>query len=115
MASKVSIANNALTELGADRIMSFTEDSDNARHINAIFDQCLDMMLQEHPWNFARYRQELAQGVETPDFDYDYQYTLPTNPYCLRVLRAEDDINFVIEGRKLLSIFVVRAIYLIPR
>ncbi|MHA1462012.1 MAG: hypothetical protein ACTSQ0_02980 [Candidatus Heimdallarchaeota archaeon] len=103
MASKVGIANNALTNLGADRIMSFTEDSENARNVNNIFDQTLDMILQDHPWNFARYRQELAQTVDTPVFDYDYQYTLPTNPYCLRVLRAEDDKNFVIEGRKLLT------------
>ena len=105
MASRVAIANLALTSLGADRIVSFTEDSENARRINAIFDYCLDDVLRSHPWNFAIQRQQLAKLVSVPAFGYSYEYLLPGD--ALRVIEVSDGVNlildFKIENRKLLT------------
>lgn len=105
MSSKVSIANLALTILGADRITSLEDNLENARRITAIYDQCLEDVLRAHPWNFALVRQGLARLTTTPAFGYDYEYQLPGD--CLRVIEVNDGTNiitdFKIEGRKLLT------------
>jgi hypothetical protein len=104
MASNVSIANLALTVLGADRITSLADSSENARRITAIYDACLEDVLRSHPWNFAIARQQLALLVSKPVFGYDYEFQLPGD--CLRVIEVNDGTNlitdFKIEGRKLL-------------
>lgn len=63
-----------------------------------------DSVLRAHPWNCATARQALAQEATAPAWGFLYQYTLPTDPFCLRVLQMSD-INavFKIEGRKLLT------------
>jgi hypothetical protein len=105
MASRISIANLALTGLGADRIVSLNEDSENARRINAIFDLCLEDVLRSHPWNFAIQRQQLAKLLSVPAFGYSLEYLLPGD--CLRVLEVNDGscirTDFKIENRKLLT------------
>jgi hypothetical protein len=104
MASKVSIANLALTILGADRITSLDDNAENARRLSTIFDSALEDVLRAHPWNFAIVRAQLALLATTPTFEYDYEYQLPGN--CLRVISVSDGTNiitdFKIEGRKLL-------------
>jgi hypothetical protein len=101
MASKVSICNSALIKLGANTITSLTEDSEEARKCNAIFEHVLDTLLQMHPWNFATYRATLAQLSETPEYRYQYYFQLPTSPYCLQVLEVYNKPEYKIEGRKL--------------
>jgi len=75
-------------------------------------------VFRSHPWNCLINRAELAQETSSPAFGYTYQYALPTNPYCLRVLEfsngslsyPQDNMFsntggpvYVIEGRKLLT------------
>lgn len=108
MASKVSITNRALVKLGVKTITSLTEEVDQARTINAIFDDALDYLITVHHWNFATERTSLARLSGTPSFQYTYQYQLPTNPYCLKVLMVydsdEDEIeDYKIEGRKVIT------------
>lgn len=104
MASDVAICNTALNRLGANTITSFTENSKEARLCNAEYQGIKDQLLRAHPWNCAISRAELAQDSIPPSFGFTYQYTLPTDPYCLRVLQMETEvINFKVEGRKLLT------------
>lgn len=118
MTSTVDIANYALNSLGANNISSFDENSKPARLINQRYESVRDSVFRAHPWNCLIRRTELAQETDTPAFGYAYQYALPTNPYCLRVLEfsngtlsyPQDNMFsntggpvFVIEGRKLLS------------
>ena len=104
MATEVSICSNALRKLGDDPITSLTDDTERARLCNAFYEPTRDAVLRAHPWNFAIERQALSKLVSTPIFDYAYEFTLPTSPYCLRVLKMEyEDYIFKIEGRKLLS------------
>ena len=104
MASRVSIANLALTVLGADRITSLEDNSENARRMTAIYDSCLEDVLRAHPWNFAIVRQQLALLASTPAFGYDYEFQIPGD--CLRVVEVSDGTNlitdFKVEGRKIL-------------
>jgi hypothetical protein len=86
MASQIQIVNMALHQLGAARITSMTDDSEAARVATDIWDICRDSVLVDHNWNFATSRATLAELSTTPDFGYDHQFVLPTDPYCLRVL-----------------------------
>ena len=109
MATEVSICSNALRKLGDDPITSLTEDTERARLCNAFYESSRDSLLRSHPWNFAITRATLAKLSRTPAYGFAYQYALPTDPYCLRVLEMEyQDYIFKIEnlatvGRVLLS------------
>lgn len=118
MPSNVDIANYALNMLGASNISAFDENSKAARVVNQRYEGVRDAVFRAHPWNSLTQRASLAQETSTPDFGYTYQYPLPTDPFCLRVLEfsngtlsyPQDNIHsntngpvFVIEGRKLLT------------
>lgn len=94
MAGAVEICNRALIRLGEETITDLTDDSDRARICNAFYQDIVDSVLSEYPWNFAIYRAELAQLTTSPVWDFAYAYQLPTDPYCLRVLEADiDDLD----------------------
>lgn len=100
MASDVDIANSALNNLGASNINSLTEDSVAARICNQRYEFVRDSVFRAHPWNCLVKRASLAQNSTAPDWQYTYAFTLPTDPYCLRVLRVEDlDTDYQVEGR----------------
>lgn len=118
MASTVDIANYALNNLGASNISSLDENSKAARIVNQRYEAVRDAVFRAHPWNCLINRAELAQESDAPAFGYAYQYALPTNPFCLRVLEfsngtlsyPQDNMTsntggpvYVIEGRKLLT------------
>jgi len=80
--SQVSIINLGLTKIGAKRISALDEDSAEARAANAIYDFCLDSVLEEHPWTFAQKRAALAQLDTTlamTEDNLDYVYAKPTD------------------------------------
>ena len=118
MPSTVDIANYALNNLGASNISALTENSKAARIVNQRYEAVRDAVFRAHPWNCLIQRAQLAQDATAPSFGYAYQYALPTNPYCLRVLEfsngtlsyPQDNMTsntggpvYVIEGRKLLT------------
>ena len=104
MASEVDIINSAMNMIGASNIIARDEDSKAARVSNQRYDSIRDAVLRAHPWNCAVTRRSLAPDSESPAFDWDFQFTLPADPYCLRVLRLDYlDIEFRVEGRKIVS------------
>jgi hypothetical protein len=118
MASTVDIANFALNNLGASNITSLDENSKAARVVNQRYESVRDTVFRAHPWNCLTSRASLAQETNSPAYGYAFQYSLPTDPFCLRVLEfsngslsyPQDNITnnsggpvFVIEGRKLLT------------
>lgn len=103
MASEVEICANALRDLGEDPITSLTDDTERARLCNAVYASTRDAVLRAYPWNFAIARQTLAREQAAPAFEYAYQYTLPTDPYALKVLDLYEGDPWKIEGRKLLT------------
>jgi hypothetical protein len=104
MASEVDIINSAMNMIGASNIIERGEDSKAARVSNQRYDSIRDAVLRAHPWNCAVTRVNLAPDTDAPAFDWDYAFTLPTDPYCLRVLRLDYlDIEFRVEGRKIVT------------
>tara|TARA_S200002703_G_scaffold110664_1_gene96286 strand:+ start:1183 stop:1779 length:597 start_codon:yes stop_codon:yes gene_type:complete len=115
MPSVVDICNEAMDLLGAATITSLTENSKEARLCNRRFETVRDAVLRSHPWNTAITRAEIAKDSAAPAFGFSYQYTLPTDPYCLRVLSFwnsnvdseiaayDSQVMYKIEGRKILS------------
>jgi len=112
MASKVEICNMAFVLIGANVIESLDDDNDRAVIANRFFDDTRDATLRAHPWGFAKERATLAAAAGSPEYGstesgWDYHFTLPTDPFCLRVLEVAEEfpgqIPYSIEGRKLLT------------
>ncbi len=102
MASEVDIINSALNMVGASNIIARSEDSKSARLTNQRFDYVRDAVFRAHPWNCLVTRRALAADTESPVFGFTNQFQLPTDPYCLRVLRLDYlDVDFRVEGRKI--------------
>ena len=103
MASAVDICNSALNMIGASTILALSEDSKAGRICNQRYEFVRDSVFRAHPWIALISRQTLAADSVAPSFTYSSQFTLPTDPFCLRVLKLSDpEIKFEIEGRKLL-------------
>ena len=108
MGSKVDLANEALLLLGANTITSFTDNDSNAVLVNRFYDSERDALLRSHRWNCAVTTANLASLDGTPIIDWEYIFTLPTDPYCLRVLdvrtvTGDIKLDFAVQGRELLT------------
>ena len=104
MPSVVDICNSALNQIGASNIVSLTEDSKAARICNQRYDSIRDGVFRSHPWNCLVTSATLSPDSASPAFDFSYQFTLPTDPYCLRIIRLDSSaISFKVEGRKILA------------
>jgi len=109
MATEVSICSNALRRLGDSPITSLSDDTERARLCNALYEPARDSLLRSHAFNFSITRASLAKSATTPAFEFANQFILPTDPFCLRVLKMEfDDFKFKVEnlageGRVLLT------------
>tara|TARA_R100000935_G_scaffold58811_1_gene98164 strand:- start:3520 stop:4086 length:567 start_codon:yes stop_codon:yes gene_type:complete len=104
MTSQVDICNGALNQIGASTIVSLSDDSKNARMLNQRYEMVRDRVFREHPWNCLLKRATLPADTATPEYEYSYQYTLPAD--CIRVLKTfqmQDDVDFKVEGRKILT------------
>lgn len=102
------LCNFALALVGEKEIASI--DDDDSREANlckAHFDQTVDEELRSYVWNAAESQQELVKRSEPskqPLFDYEFIYALPNDPFCLRVLQVNDDVErYRVSGRSLLS------------
>lgn len=105
MPSAVEVCNQALLLLQEKTIISLTEDSTAGRLCNGKYEYARDAVLRAYPWNSAIRRASLARSTDTPTWGYDYQYALPTDPLCLRVLemRYEETYPWKVEGRYILT------------
>lgn len=102
MASQTGICNVALISIGVDPISSINDaDSKAARTCLALWDTTRDAMLEAAKWRCASKRAEINLTENTPDFDWDYEYQLPSD--YIRMIATKDNTPYLIEGDKLLS------------
>ena len=87
MASKVTIANLALLQLGEEPIVSFDDGSDSANRVSVLYDEAVLSVLSKGAWSFATFRAELAALTTTPEWEFSYAFQLPTNPKLLKLLK----------------------------
>lgn len=92
MASTVEICNQALVKVGAERITSLSDDSENAAVLNAIFDVKRDAELAAHPWTFAIKRDSIPASATAPAFGWAYSYPLPSD--YLALVEVGEDFTF---------------------
>ena len=87
----IGLCNHALVLCGASPITALTEESPNARALNAIFEDSRKGFLTECRWTFALTRSSLATSATTMAWLHDeeaYVYDRPSN--CLRVWEMSD-------------------------
>lgn len=107
MSSETDICNLGILKVGHKTLItSLNEDSMEAKLCNWFYGPVRDAVLRSHPWNCAIQRASITALTESPVCDYDYQYQLPTNPWCLRVLQVgevlDQPVVWTVEGRRLL-------------
>ena len=61
-----------------------------------------DTTLRSHPWNFAIQRVELAVSTDTPSYEYNAQFALPSDFLRLLGTNMLDAAKFTVEGNLLL-------------
>ena len=108
MGSQVDLANESLLLLGANTITSFADDDSNAVLVNRFYASERDALLRSHRWNFAITTANIASLADTPIIDWKFKFTLPTDPYCLRILdvrtvTGDIYLDFAIHGRELFT------------
>ncbi len=104
MPSSVDLCNSALNMIGASNITSFTEDSKAARLCNQRYDFIRDKVFRSHNWNCLLTRVVLTPDGTAPSFEFANQFTLPTDPFCLRPMNLDaSSIVYNVEGRKILT------------
>lgn len=102
--SSTAIANLALGLLKVSQVVSIDPpdaNSEGAKIMARIYDQCRQAVLEDHPWAFARRRVNVPAESDAPAFEYSYKYQLPTD--YLRLVRAgevwyDQETDYEIEG-----------------
>jgi len=103
--SWVSICNMALRRIGKGSLITSLAGTDKESvACNDAYEAARDAVLEDFDWKCASYRKALTQDSSTPAFGWDYQYSLPTTPWCLVVREIyPEEADYVVEGRKLLT------------
>jgi len=103
--TKTSTANYALQLCGASPIVALTDDTPNARAVNAIYDTSRKSVLAECKWNFATTRATLTITAVTIAWTHTnetYYYARPTD--ILEIFESSDsDAAWREEGDFILS------------
>jgi len=108
MPNKTDIANIALAKFREGRITSIESTTDPVAVVmNDQYDHAIELLLEEHRWNFAGKRVTLTKLAEDPPFGWDHQYALPSDCIRLKDVNGEDieasSQLFSIEGTNLLT------------
>jgi hypothetical protein len=108
ISNETSIANLALTRLGAQRVTDIdTEQTENAAKIRAVFDFLRDETLRGHTWNFATQRVNFNKLTTSPLYGFLNEFQIPGN--VLRILPPSTGFSsnlageYKIEGDKVLT------------
>jgi len=106
--TKTQIANIALAKFREGRITNIESTTDPVAVVmNDQYDHALELLLEEHRWNFAGKRVTLTQISDDPPFGWDHQYALPADCIRLKDVNGEDveasSQAFTLEGRYLLT------------
>lgn len=105
--SNIEIINMALGYIKAGRITALDGSSEQARLAELYYNQSRDKVLEEHIWNVAIQRVQIAPLATKPAFGYANQFQLPNDPYCVRVVKVLDASmneikDYELESRRIL-------------
>lgn len=105
MASLIDIFNLTLVQLAEETSLDPAQGGIQA-DLTRVWPMCRDEVLAAHPWNCSLVRTTLAADAAAPAYGFSYRYTLPADPYCLKVWRVGLDderprVKWVVVGRKI--------------
>jgi hypothetical protein len=91
--TKLRLMNNALVELGNERLADTGENVKAGRELNAVYDQVVEECLSAGSWNFAMetVKADADTGV-TPEFGYTEVFAKPSD--WLRTIGVSADERF---------------------
>lgn len=90
--TKTSLVNKALTLAGATPITNVTDDTNNARIVNRVYEISLKSILGECKWNFATERALLVSSATTKAWYYTNETTVYVRPStCIRIFGTNDE------------------------
>jgi len=92
MSSETDICNMSLDRIGHQTITSLDQGTKAADLCSRNYARVRDALLRSHPWNFAIKRATLALTATTPNHEFDYQHSLPSD--CLKVIRTNWEADF---------------------
>lgn len=84
--SKVSNANRALALVGANKITNLSDETEEAKAINNMYEESLRSILSECCWNFAKKRAMLNKLMVSPTWGGGNYFQLPAD--CIRIFDA---------------------------
>lgn len=87
--TETAVVNRALRRAGEARISAMTDAVPGAASARDIYDYERDSLLRSHPWNFATARYKLNRLADTPVFEFEYAYSLPSD--FLRMVAVYDN------------------------
>jgi hypothetical protein len=93
----IQICNLALSWLGANRILSFDENSNESRLCADVYEPLRQAVLEERAWTFAEDIRRLSSPL-SPTLGDEYAYELPTD--ILRAYRVYDNNGRRLEFRR---------------
>lgn len=103
--SKTALVNKALTLCGAAPIINITDETNNARVVNRVYEIARQSILTECAWTFALTRTTLSLSADTMAWSYaneTYIYVRPSN--ALRIVDVSDsDAQWREEGDYIIS------------
>ena len=131
--TQFDLYNEALSQIGAQRILSIADGSTNATLCEGFYPMLRDSLLRAYHWNFALTWIQLEPDVTAPIAQFAYAYTLPDD--CLRVVGYGGNlpasvgvvvsydysayirpvVQYKIEGRQLLSNDAVAYVHYLRR
>lgn len=105
---RTSIFNAALDRLAEGTVLSPDDDIAAARWLKRNYELQRDVLLAQHPWNFAIKRAALASEVATPAFEWRHQFVVPSDalrvlPLTTDGLRDSPGVPYVVESGKILT------------
>lgn len=79
--NQTEICNLALIEMGEPQINSIDDLGKAPETLKAVWSHCLNDVMSEHDWHFARQWVSLAvdSTFDSPDGDFEYAYQLPAD------------------------------------
>ena len=94
--SQVSIVNRALALLGANKIVSLSDNTEEAKAAKNVYNDSLRSILAECPWSFALKRAKLNMITTPPTWGGGNYFEKPSD--CVRIFKSDVD-DLKIEGR----------------
>lgn len=103
MPNQTEIVNLALDLIGDEPILDINDNTTRAKVVRRWYDPSRQSMLRSHTWSFSKEYATLAKDTAVPLHTREFQYSWPAD--CLRIIMSpsQDDRDFIIHGRKILT------------